>query len=251
MFEAHETGPKENSMGTTAESMDPTCSGFGSAASTGDWPTGRSMDEPPEKQGAGHGAPPPVAGPHAGDTLAGRLVADRAESPQRWAARTAIGLLLSSLFGLALGARSGGTALLEHAVLVPLGLILVLLVGIPALIIGLALVDSPVRATHVVEAAVASIAAAGLLLAGLAPATAFFVITTFDADAATVVSGLVLSASGILSLRLLLRVIETRLDLSGTKSWRTMALCGGFCLFAFLFVARVWSSTLPVFGGAL
>ena len=59
------------------------------------------------------------------------------------AGRVATGAALSAVYGVALGAREGGSALLVHAIGVPAALLAVCTLGLPALFIVLALFDAP------------------------------------------------------------------------------------------------------------
>ena len=119
-----------------------------------------------------------------------------AASVSKELSRLGSGLLLSAVFGLSLGARAGGLGLLRHAVGAPLGLLAVAAVAAPALFVRLALMDAPLRAEQVLKAVAAATFAAGLVLAGLAPAMALLVVSIESAGAAAWISGLGLALAG-------------------------------------------------------
>jgi hypothetical protein len=77
-------------------------------------------------------------------TLAARLTSPETQAATQELTRLASGLGLASLYGLALGARSGGLALVQHALGASAGLAAVAVLGIPALFVLLALVNAPV-----------------------------------------------------------------------------------------------------------
>src|SRR5690606_21991871 len=92
------------------------------------------------------------------------------------AGRLGTGAALSAIYGIALGAREGGIALLVHAIGVPAALLAVCGLGLPALFIVLALFDAPLSPTKAIAAAARGCASAGLVLAGLAPLAALYVV---------------------------------------------------------------------------
>ena len=67
------------------------------------------------------------------------------------ALRCIVGLALASLYGLALGARTGGLDLVWHALGVSSGLALSALVAVPSLLVFLALFDVPLEAKQVLD----------------------------------------------------------------------------------------------------
>jgi hypothetical protein len=166
--------------------------------------------------------------------------------------RFAAGLGLATVYGLALGARTGGAALLSHALGAPAALCVVGGVGVPAFAIVLALMNAPVDGRRLVAVTARAVGATGLVLAGLAPAALLFALTsgTHDAAAGSAILGLWLA--GLLGLTRLLGGL--RAALSGADSaTRLLALFAsvGFGLFAIALAARVWSASLPAlaFGG--
>jgi hypothetical protein len=166
--------------------------------------------------------------------------------------RFGIALVLAAGYGLAVGTRDGGLSILKHAVAVPLAPLAVAAVGVPALLIVLTLFDAPVSPTAAFSAASRGAAATGLVLGGLAPAMALFVTTTTTRPGAAISVGLGLILAGIFGLRAFLRTIGAPLrdadSLPRTVSGFALA---GFVLFATALSARIWWSTLPIFGGAL
>lgn len=166
--------------------------------------------------------------------------------------RFGIAFALSAGYGLAVGTRDGGLSLLKHAVAVPLAPLAVAAVGVPALLIVLTLFDAPVSPTTAFSAASRGAAATGLILGGLAPAMALFVTTTTTRPGAAVSVGLGLILAGVFGLRAFLRTmglpIRSADALPRTVSGFALA---AFALFAIALSARIWWSTLPIFGGAL
>ena len=116
--------------------------------------------------------------------------------------RMGIGLGLGALFGAALGLRTGGTSILLHAVGVPAGLLAAAGIAVPAFAIVLGLADAPIDARSLAAATTRAVAKAGLVLGGLAPAAALYVVTVEDALTVSIVgfgglllAGLIASAS--------------------------------------------------------
>jgi hypothetical protein len=165
--------------------------------------------------------------------------------------RALSGLALSSLYGLAIGARQGGRALLVHALGVPLGLLLVAVIGAPSLFVFLSLCKVPIDGRRLWGLAVRGLGNAGLLLAGLAPAAALFVVSSETPHAASgaVLVGLLLGG-GVALGRTTWEIL--RESVPGTMS-SLLAAIGvpiGFAVFAALLAVRVWSAVLPILGGA-
>jgi hypothetical protein len=209
--------------------------------------------------GASDGAPaasavPPVPAPAAAPlppSWTAELLAEAASfSPRREAARFGVGLGLAALYGLALGARQGRLAFLAHAAGVPAALLVAFGVGIPALYIFLALVDAPVALASIAGAATRATATAGLVLAGLAPAAALFVVTSERPGAAALAAGFGLAVGGAFGLGNV--VSDLRKTVAHAKSSVRLAAdlaFGGFGVFAVVVSLRVWVSLLPVLGG--
>ena len=180
------------------------------------------------------------------------LAVDPVFSPRREALRFATGLGLASLYGLALGVRGGGAGLVAHALGVPAALLVALGLGVPALYIALALFDAPLALPAVVSAAARGASASGLVLAGLAPAAALFVVSSEHSGAAalTGLTGLVLG--GAISLGGLLRELQRGIDREAFPARAaTQLVLVGFGVFAVAVSARIWWATLPVLRGGL
>lgn len=167
------------------------------------------------------------------------------------ARRAGTGAALSMVYGLALGARSGGLSLLEHAVGVPAALVAVTLLGLPALYIVLALFDAPLSLHRAGSAAARGIASAGIVLAGLAPLAALYVVTSSSEGGAAVAGAMGLMVGGTLGLRHLASTLSAALR-EADSATRTVAGLAqlGFILFAALLAWRVWGALLPLLGGA-
>ena len=164
--------------------------------------------------------------------------------------RASIGLGLSALYGAALGARDGGRALVEHALGVPGGLVAVVLLGLPSMFVFLSLCRAPLDARALASLGARGLASAGLLLAGLAPAAALFVVSSQTAEAAAgVVSvGLVLGG-GVALARAAWEVTSRAFAGDAKASLGGLAIAGGFAAFAVALAARVWAALLPILGG--
>ena len=185
-------------------------------------------------------------------TWTGTLLApDAVFSARREAARFGIGLGLAAVYGLALGARDGRAAFLTHAAGVPAALLVAFGVGIPALYIFLALLDAPVVPSAIASAATRATATAGLVLAGLAPAAALFVVTSDRNGAAALAAAVGLAVGGAFGLGSVVSDLRQSIVASG---WPVRVLSnvvfGVFGLFAVVVTLRVWMSLLPVLGGA-
>jgi len=168
------------------------------------------------------------------------------------ARRFGIGVGLSALYGLSLGARAGGKAFFAHAVGVPSALCAVAALGVPALYIVLALFDVPIEHPRVIAAASRSAARTGLVLAGLAPAAALFVITSEHRATAAVAALVGLFMAGAIGMGGLLGELRHALvrARAGARAGADFAFMG-FGLFATLLAARVWWSMLPLLGGQM
>jgi hypothetical protein len=166
------------------------------------------------------------------------------------ARRAAIGGGLAAIYGLALGSREGGLSILTHAVGVPAALFAVALLGVPALYIVLALFDAPLSPRKAVAAAVRGCASAGLVLAGLAPLAAIYVLGSESAEGAGVAAAIGLALGGLLGLRHLSATLKEALARADSAT-RFMAVLAqiAFALFAIMLAWRVWSALLPMIGG--
>ena len=200
---------------------------------------------PPAEDTAPPWAPPDVPG-----TATGALL-DEGEAS--WGAvlrRLGAALALSSAFGIALGMRKGGVALLWHGGGVPLGFVVVALLVAPAFFIGLLHLGVRVEARQVADALSRAVATSGLTLAGISPLAALVVVSGEDAVTAAAFGWLGLALGGALGLRQL--AVDLAPMLAG-EAWprRVQARCAAFAfgLVSALLAARVWVSVLPVLGG--
>jgi hypothetical protein len=169
------------------------------------------------------------------------------------AGRFGAGLGLAAVYGLALGARQGGVSLFKHAAGVPAGMIAVACLGVPALTILLTLFNAPLAPPRALSAASRAAAASGLVLGGLAPAAALFVVTSESATTAAIMGLLGLAVGGLIGLRVLLRDLKAALENTTEENLMTRAASGfvlvGFAAFAVLLALRVWWSSLPILKG--
>lgn len=176
-----------------------------------------------------------------------------AESSQysELARRAAAGLGLSSLYGLALGARQGGKALALHAAGVPLGLLLVILAGAPSMFVFLSICRAPIDARALASTAARGIGNAGLLLAGLAPAAALFVVSseTPRAAAGAVSFGLMLGG-GVALGRATWEVLRSAVSARAASMLGGPVVAVGFATFSIVLAMRIWNAVLPILGGA-
>src|SRR5580658_3050606 len=141
-------------------------------------------------------APPPA--PTLPRSFASALLESNAAST--WvdeARRLGVAASLAAVLGVALGLRKGGLALASGAAGAPLGILAVSALAAPALAILLALANAPIDAKDLARATTRAAAKAGLLLAGLAPLAALFVVTVEDAITVTCVGFGVLSLAGV------------------------------------------------------
>jgi hypothetical protein len=202
----------------------------------------------PERQHPGRQHPEPGPEEPAPGRLAALLAADGG-----WATssgRAAIGLGLSAAFGVALGIRDGGAAILLHGMWAAAAPAAILVFGVPALYIVLAFIDAPLVALDVGRSAARGAAALGTCLAGLAPITALFIVSSHArvwgalvGICALVFSGLVGVGHFHVSLREQLR------DASQSKRSAAMLAITIFGVLATVAAARIWLGELPIYGG--
>jgi hypothetical protein len=188
-----------------------------------------------------------------------RLVTEKTSAPySELFGRAVAGLGLAALYGLALGARQGGKALAIHAVGVPLGLLVVVLAAAPSLFVFLSICRAQIDARALAGTGARGIGSAGLLLAGLAPAAALFVVSseTPKAAAGAVLAGLVLGG-GVALGRATWEVFQTAVKTpAGAVRGHAMSMLGGtgvavgFAVFSVVLAIRIWSTVLPILGGA-
>jgi hypothetical protein len=171
-------------------------------------------------------------------------------SPRREAARFGIGLGLASLYGLSLGTRQGGKAFFTHAVFVPAALAAVVALGVPALYIALALFDAPIEPPRAVAVAARATARTGLVLAGLAPAAALFVVSSDDARSAAGSAIVGLAVAGGIGLTRMVGELHATINHApaSTRAKADFAFFG-FMIFAVALAARIWWAALPLLRG--
>jgi len=167
---------------------------------------------------------------------------------RREAQRLAVAVLLSSLFGVAIGLRTGGLAIVTHALGVSLGIVGVCALAVPALAIMLALANAPVDALGLARATSGAAARAGLLLAGLAPGAVLFAVTVEDAITVTMVAAGGLSLAGLIAMQAFASELERQLGDTRRGVLSKLAL-PTFLLFAAILAARIWWVSLPLLRG--
>lgn len=205
--------------------------------------------EPPQRAAAKESAAP--SEPSLPPSFTASLLADDGPfNAGREIARFGAGLGLAAIYGVSIGARHGGKAFFTHAAGVPAALLAVAALGAPALYIVLALFDAPIEPPRVMAAAARASARTGLILAGLAPAAALFVVTSDHTVTAGLAAALGLFVAGAIGLANLLG--ELRQAIASAKA-QTRASAGlafiGFGIFAVALAARIWWATLPLLGG--
>jgi hypothetical protein len=157
---------------------------------------------------------------------------------------------LSALYGLALGARGSGAELLRHAFGVPFCLALLAALLTPSLSVLLALFQAPLTPLQLFAKIVRALSAAGLVLAGLAPATALFVVTIAAGDLVTTVARAGAALAGALALAQLFAALWTSLaDAPARARYKARLLLLGYSLFVVLLGARLCATLLPLMGG--
>ena len=194
---------------------------------------------------------PMVAPPPAPRTWTEELL--RGESTGAWAGegrRLLVAIGFSLLFGAAIGLRRGGAAIFTHALGVPLGILAVCLLAVPAFSIVLALANAPIDAFALGRATTRAAAHAGLVLGGFAPAAALFVVTVEDAITVTVMGFGALVLAGAIAAGSFAGAIARGVE---TAPPRTRALAAitvpAFLLFATVLSLRVFWLTLPILTG--
>jgi len=203
---------------------------------------------------AKHAAPPEPAPAPDGTTFAAWLLSpsDAREAPdvRREAARLGAGLGLAALFGASLGLRVGGASIAQHALGATAGLVAVAAVAAPAFSVVLALLDAPTDSVALARSTASAIARAGLVLGGLAPAAALYVLTVEDGVTATgtavvgfVLSGLIAGSSLSRDLR-----AQAAAGSAAAQRWLRVAV-PLFLVFAAMLAWRVWWLALPILRG--
>ncbi len=177
----------------------------------------------------------------------------RGEASVGWAAegrRLALAIGLSLLFGAAIGLRHGGAAIFTHALGVPAGILAVCLLAVPAFSIVLALANAPIDAFALGRATTRAAAHAGLVLGGLAPAAALFVVTVEDTITVTIMGFGALLLAGAIAARSFSREIGERVAGASPRTRALAAICvPAFLVFATVLSLRVFWITLPILTG--
>jgi len=173
-----------------------------------------------------------------------RMLLAYGDAPDRVAdlRRAGLALALSAVFGAALGARFGPLSMLVHALGVPVGVGAVLVLGVPACGIALAHAGARVELGELLSAMGRAAASVGIVLAGLAPATALVVVSAESVVTGSVFGAMVLALAGSLG------ACRFAIELRRIVSARSVPIL--FFLFAAALSARVWTSVLPMLGGA-
>jgi hypothetical protein len=165
--------------------------------------------------------------------------------------RFAAGLALSASYGVAVGARDGGSALVRNALGVPLGLAALCAVMLPSLTVLFAILDTPVGASRVLGALARAAASVGLVLAGLAPGVAMLSVSVESPDLARAVAGVGLVLAGALGLVLLAASFGGSLaEAERRAANKGYLLLAGYAVFTLLLGARLFGLFVPVLGGA-
>lgn len=160
------------------------------------------------------------------------------------------GLCLAASYGLALGARSGGLGLLRHALGAPATLLSVGVIAVPSLFVVLSLFDAPVTLERTLSATTRAAASSGLLLAGLAPATALLLVTIDSAQTAAFVAKSGLLLAGCIGGLPLLATLHRELRTASLKTrLKSRVALLGFALFSLALATRMAAALLPVLGG--
>jgi hypothetical protein len=202
---------------------------------------GDGAQEPPPPPD--HPPPPPEA-----TSLASTLLA--ATRSSTWldeVRRLALAASLSAVFGVSLGLRHGGLSLAWGAMGAPLGIVAVGALAAPALGILLALANAPVDALDLARATSRAAAKAGLLLAGVAPAAALFVVTVEDAITVTIVGFGALILAGVVAARSFQHDLEPMLAKAPVSQRAVVRIAiWTFLAFAGALALRVWWLALPM-----
>jgi hypothetical protein len=154
---------------------------------------------------------------------------------------------LAAIFGVAVGMRKGGMALLLGALGAPAGIVAVAAVAVPAFAILLALANAPLEAMDLAHATSRAAMRAALFLAGVAPGIALLVVTCEEAVTVDVIGFAALFFAGAVAAHAF--AAELWPALSGTPPTTRAMLAMGlplFLLFAAVLAARVWWLALPM-----
>jgi len=206
----------------------------------------------PTESEAKESTPSLLGQPPAVPSLTASLLAEEEVfSPRREASRFGVGLGLAALYGVSLGTRQGGKAFFTHAAFVPAALAAVVALGVPALYISLALFDAPIEPPRAIAVAARATARTGLVLAGLAPAAALFVVSS-DAPSSAAGAAIVgLVIAGAIGLTRMIGDLHKAIsDAPASTRAKADFAFFGFAIFAVALSARIWWAALPLLGGA-
>jgi hypothetical protein len=150
-------------------------------------------------------------------------------------------------FGVSLGLRKGGTAILVGALGAPAGILAVAAVAVPAFAIVLALANAPLDMMDLARATSRAATRAGLLLAGIAPGIALLVVSCEETVSVSIFGfGALLLAGGIAANAF---AKELRPHLRSAPGHARVVLAVAlpvFLLFAATLAGRVWWLALPM-----
>jgi hypothetical protein len=212
------------------------------SATFSDPPLPKDRDTPPPAT-----PPPPPRGSPKAASLVAKLLDTTGSTWIDEARRLAAAASMAAVFGASLGLRRGGLALAWGPMGAPLGLLAVGALAAPALGILLSLADAPVDALDLARATSRAALKAGLLLAGVAPATALFVVTVEDGITVTIMGFGALILAGTLAARSFRHDLEPMLARAPLAKRSLVQLSiGAFLLFSGALALRVWSLALPM-----
>ena len=182
-------------------------------------------------------------------TLADRLTSADSQGVRYELGRLAAGFGFAAVYGLALGTRTGGAALLKHALGAASGLAAVALLAVPSLFVLLALLDAPVSPRALLATSARALATTGFVLAGLAPSAALLGVTIESPSAAAFIAGAGFTLAGGIGLSRFVSSARALLsDVPIGLRTKCSVLLFAFCLFSFALAERVWQA-LPVLQG--
>lgn len=184
-------------------------------------------------------------------TLADRLTGPDSQGTRYELGRLAAALGFAALYGLALGTRAGGPALLQHALGAASGLAVVALLAVPPLFVLLALVDAPLAPRALLATSARALATTGFVLAGLAPSAALLGVTIESASAAAFIGGAGFALAGAIGLARFVSSARALLaDVPSGLGTKCGVLLFAFCVFSVALAERVWQALPALRGGA-
>lgn len=180
-------------------------------------------------------------GAHVARTIDGR---ESRDSPARedWRLDLAAITLFGAVAGLSVGAWGGGLHMLYVATKVPLLLLGTLTIGLPSMVVLGRFVGCPLSFSGAASLALSSIARTSLVLAALAPATAYFALT-LPARGAVVYRAVVLSQVFAFAIAGFVGVTALRGRLASVVDDRTRhrrVVCLWIALYSFVGAQLTW-----------